>query len=90
MKRLTVFAIAVTVLAACGPDIDPNNPQYQMGYNDGCDSGVTFDPQFSKRVTRNQTAWDASEFYRAGWKSGFSHCRPTTVGGGGIPGEDRR
>ena len=91
MKRLPVFVLAAALLAGCGPDIDPNNPEYLMGYNDGCDSGVTYDPQYSKRVTRNERAWDASDFYRAGWKSGFNHCRPPAIGSGGdIPGSDRR
>lgn len=90
MLRVTILILAAVIMSACGPDIDPNNPEYQLGYNDGCDSGITYDPQFSKRVTRNERAWDASDFYRAGWKSGFNHCRPPSVGAGGIPGEDRR
>jgi hypothetical protein len=91
MYRATLFIAATAALAltACGPSIDTSNPEYQFGYNDGCDAGVTYDPQFSKRVTRNEDAWKASEMYRAGWKSGFNHCRPPTIGSGGggdIPG----
>jgi hypothetical protein len=88
LRALTLLSAAALALAACGPDIDTQNPEYQLGYSDGCDAGVTYDPQFSKRVTRNEQAWAASESYRAGWKSGFNHCRPPTIqgGGGDIPG----
>ena len=93
MKRFSLaLTLAPLLLSACGPSIDVNNPEYQIGYNEGCDAGTSYDPQYSKRVRRNENMWSASEFYRSGWKAGFSHCRPPASQGGGfeIPGSDRR
>jgi hypothetical protein len=92
MRRLAILFLAALPLAACmGGGGDPDNPEYQLGYHDGCDSGITYEPRFSKRVTRNEELWRVSENYRTGWKSGFNHCRPPTSPGGSadIPGSDR-
>lgn len=91
MCKTLILALTAAFLSACGPSIDVDNPEYQVGYQDGCNSGVTYDPQFSKRVARNEGLWKASEFYRAGWKAGFSHCRMPSPneGSSDIPGRDR-
>jgi hypothetical protein len=89
MKLGTVLVLAA-FLTACGPDVDVNNPEYQIGYQDGCDTAITYDPQFSKKIARNEGLWDASPGYRNGWKAGFGHCRPPGASGSNsdIPGRD--
>lgn len=92
--RFVVIALLVLlvlpVLAACAT-IDADNPDYQLGYQDGCESGVTYDPKFPKSVKRNKEGWEQSEMYRTGWKSGFNECRQTASGSSRneIPGEER-
>lgn len=81
---IATVALALA-LAACGTSKYDNDPMYDAGFGDGCDTGTerTSGGPPSKPV-RDQELWDTSDGYRAGWKAGYNSCGP---GAGQIPGD---
>jgi len=55
-------------------------PQYQMGYNDGCNTALKRRDK-PKALVRDQDDWDNSEDYRSGWRNGYGNCKDPQAGG---------
>ena len=83
MKKTILLLLAASTLASCRPmwlqSVDPAGPpEYQLGWEDGCDSGMSAQGGwyykmmygFKKRVERA-----ASDQYKQGWNEGFTYCR---------------
>lgn len=81
-----VFAVSLT--ACVGASQYEDDPLYDAGFQDGCATGTARSPGTPpSRPVRDQTSWDQSDAYRAGWKAGYNSCAPR--GGSDIPGSDR-
>ncbi|MCP5432277.1 MAG: hypothetical protein H6923_03300 [Alphaproteobacteria bacterium] len=79
MKALAAIAagLALVALAGCQTTPDPalaQDPNYSVGYSDGCATGDSRMVGFDKTVTRNAQLWSDSEAYRAGWRRGYGIC----------------
>ena len=83
MKRALILVLLVTV-ASCRPIsvmmVDPPGPpEYQLGWEDGCDTGLSAESEgmmyrllygFKKRPEMS-----ANDQYKQGWNEGFTYCR---------------
>lgn len=87
MRLLTALcaAFAAFALAACGTTQYDNDPDYDAGFSDGCETGTARTPGTPvTKPVRDQQLWDQSEGYRVGWRAGYGSCSPST---GSIPGD---
>ena len=72
---------AVLLLAACagdnavvqGPPAS-DQPDYPAGFTDGCSTAQAKGSKIPEKPHRNQTLYDQSEGYRAGWRAGYGSC----------------
>ncbi|MBL9096050.1 MAG: hypothetical protein JNK07_03920 [Alphaproteobacteria bacterium] len=88
MRAALAATFLVLSLAACETSRYDDDPLYDAGFSDGCETGTARTPGTPvTRPVRDQASWDASDAYRAGWKAGYSSCAPR--GGADIPGSDR-
>ena len=76
MRLLIVLLIAtLPVLAACGTDPEVrNDPEYRLGYGDGCSTANSRVRGGHNKVYRNDTLFKESKPYQYGWRDGFSGC----------------
>jgi hypothetical protein len=82
MPRFHILvAAALLSLTACATNDYEQDPLYDPGFQDGCATGTarTSGTPASKPV-RDQQLWDQSDAYRAGWRSGYASCGPTSSG----------
>jgi hypothetical protein len=89
-RTVRVFALlaAGSALAACATSKYENDPDYDMGFSDGCSTASSRVPGSPPtQATRDDGLWRDSEGYRAGWKAGYGACTPG--GRGDTPGGDR-
>ena len=73
---LSVFA-GLFVLAGCASDYDPmlrENPNFSLGYNDGCQTGNARVTGFDETVYRDKSLFEADRAYQAGWREGYTAC----------------
>ena len=75
----TLLALCLMAPACSSDDDLQRNPQYQAGYSAGCQTAHTRVEGFDKTIHRDETMFDASPAYRAGWRSGLSNCGGSTV-----------
>ena len=53
-------------------------PEYQLGWQDGCDSGLSAEGDWSYKVMygfKKRPEMAANDQYKGGWKEGFDYCR---------------
>ena len=78
IRKLTiVFCLSVaTTACVSSPDRTAlaEEPTYQVGYGDGCSTGVEEDKSFSTERTRDEYLFDNDRAYRAGWRQGYLSC----------------
>lgn len=88
MRAALAATFLALSLAACTTSQYDDDPFYDAGFSDGCETGTARTPGTPvTKPVRDQASWDASDAYRAGWKAGYSSCAPR--GGADIPGSDR-
>lgn len=83
MKRTTCIALALLMLGGCRPPslliVDPSGPpEYQLGWEDGCDSGISAEGDFVYKMMygfKKRTEMAANDQYKQGWNEGFTYCR---------------
>jgi hypothetical protein len=79
-------AFAAFSLAGCGTTQHDEDPYYDSGFSDGCETGTARTPGTPvTKPVRDQQLWDESEGYRAGWRAGYGSCSPASRGD--IPGD---
>ena len=80
-------------LSACVGAIDEstrNDPNFSIGYSDGCNTGNARVTGFRETVTRNDELFRSSRAYQAGWKEGYNACGGTDYSDPNVfDGEDR-
>lgn len=64
-----------------GYTIPQGTPDYKLGYEDGCDTGISAqDSGYLQRAAfgykKRTEMWDNPE-YKEGWNDGFQYCRFT-------------
>jgi hypothetical protein len=88
VTKFLAASLVAFALAACGTTQYDEDPLYDAGFSDGCATGTARSPGTPvTKPVRDQSLWDQSDAYRAGWKSGYGACTPG--GRGDIPGSDR-
>src|ERR1700743_1612287 len=58
----------------------PGPPEYKLGWEDGCDSGLSAEGGWDYKLMygfKKRPEMENSEQYKAGWNDGFSYCRFT-------------
>lgn len=92
--RALFLLVVVLPLSACGLLLSKQeralrkSPDYQAGYQDGCNSA--WSPDANKRhddtIVRDDQLYKNNKAYRAGWNSGLNACRSASNTGGTNPG----
>jgi len=70
---------AIFILSACAMDMNMANkdsPTYQVGYSDGCATGMAESSGRPMTPKRNAELFSADKDYRSGWAAGHADCRP--------------
>ncbi len=77
--RLSRF-LAVLALAGClGSNSElRNEPNYGLGYNDGCGTANARVGGFNATIRRDENLFESDRAYSAGWRDGFNSCGGTT------------
>jgi hypothetical protein len=81
MRSTVLFALALAAisLTACATSEYEKDPLYDAGFQDGCATGTARNPGTpAGNPVRDQDLWDSSDAYRAGWRSGYGSCAPST------------
>lgn len=77
---LLISAVMNGLGGCAGTNEYAEDPLYATGYTDGCGTGTGFNPSDKSTVIRDPEGWSKSKAYRAGWKTGFNACRPSSNG----------
>lgn len=51
-----------------------NEPNFAIGYGDGCQTAIERDKSFSTKTIRDAYLFDSDKAYRGGWRHGFQTC----------------
>ena len=93
-RPLSCAALGAFILAAGCASADvqelQEEPGYQAGYVDGCDTASEREKSFSTKSSRDAYAFENDPAYRAGWRRGYVECGdviPEPKDGGRILGE---
>lgn len=79
-RRLPVMGVAAATLAlgACATsDGAVDGAFYPAGFTDGCRTAEARQSSFSTEEHRNASLFKTEASYRAGWRSGYHHCKRT-------------
>lgn len=89
MMQLNAYlriALLALPLAACASSSEyKDEPNYQIGYSQGCSSATNMVPGDKSTITRDEDAYARDKAYRAGWKKGFNACKVKSGGGVSMP-----
>lgn len=78
VQFLALFA-ALSVAGCVGTDAGlRNEPNYGLGYNDGCRTANERISGFQSTIRRNENLYESDRAYSAGWKDGYNFCGDTT------------
>lgn len=77
------LAAVAFCIAGCRPiwlyTVDPSGPpEYRLGWEDGCDSGISAEGNFTDKMLfgfKKRPELSASDQYKQGWNEGFTYCR---------------
>lgn len=92
MKKTLIFLVSLTAfLAGCRPVdlyyVDPGGPpEYQLGWQDGCDTGLSAEGGLTYKVMygfKKRPEFGNSDQYKQGWNEGFTYCRFSIASGKG-------
>lgn len=83
MKHSALLLFSLISLASCRPawllSVDPaGTPEYSLGWEDGCDSGLSAEGAWYYKVMygfKKRPELAANDQYKQGWNEGFSYCR---------------
>lgn len=76
-----VVVVGTALMMACRPlpyyiEKPDGPPDYQLGYQDGCDSKLSQSPGFYKMMHgfKKRPEMIDNELYNQGWSNGFFYC----------------
>ncbi|MGB5092713.1 MAG: hypothetical protein WBN97_05320 [Parvibaculum sp.] len=84
-RRIVILALPLALAACAAPSQYKDDPNYQIGYSQGCTSATNMVPGDKSTITRDEHAYANDEAYRAGWKKGFNACKVKSGGGVDMP-----
>lgn len=95
VRFFVLVAGFAVVSCATSPDVAAlrDEPTFQAGYGDGCETATEEGKSFSTKRLRDQYEFDNDRAYRSGWRLGYLECRaqvPEPNTGGRILGEDNK
>lgn len=81
-KTLLILSL-VPLVAACRPPtlymVEPAGPpEYQLGWEDGCDTGLSAQGTWLYRTMfgfKKRPEMGENDQYKQGWNEGFTYCR---------------
>ncbi len=93
IQRLCIVISVLALTSGCRPFwvnfvSPPGPPEYQLGWQDGCDSGLSAEGGWDYKVMygfKKRPEMAANDQYKGGWNDGFSYCRyslASSKGGG--------
>lgn len=56
-------------------DANPNQHNYKVGMNDGCNSGRNATGAWGSAFTKNADLYVGNQYYKTGWDDGFAKCK---------------
>ncbi len=83
MRRIIAVLSIMLLSASCRPAtlyyVEPAGPpEYQLGWQDGCDTGLSAQGTFLYKLLygfRKRPEFGNNELYKTAWNEGFSYCR---------------
>ncbi len=83
MKKAVALVGLLLLTSGCRPfwvmTVDPQGPpEYQLGWQDGCDSGMSAEGEWSTKLMygfKKRPEMSANDQYKQGWNEGFTYCR---------------
>jgi hypothetical protein len=83
MKLRIFLVLPALLMASCRPlwlnTVDSSGPpEYQLGWEDGCDSGLSAEGGWTYKIMygfKKRPEMAASDQYKQGWNEGFTYCR---------------
>ena len=83
MKKRLIWALLFLSLASCRPvstwfAAPDGPPEYQLGWQDGCDTGLSAQGSYIYRAVygfKKRPEMLENDLYKNGWNEGFSYCR---------------
>lgn len=83
MRIFLLLASLILITGGCRPlwtlTVDPAGPpEYQLGWEDGCDSGLSAEGDWTYKVMygfKKRPEMAANDQYKQGWNEGFTYCR---------------
>jgi hypothetical protein len=83
MKRILCCLLVALALDGCRPvglmGVKPaGTPEYQLGWEDGCDSGMSAEGDIFYKWTygfKKRPEMSSNDQYKQGWNEGFTYCR---------------
>ena len=83
MKRIVLTVGVLLLMGGCRPlwlqVVDPPGPpEYQLGWEDGCDSGLSAEGGWDYKVMygfKKRPEMSSNDQYKQGWNEGFTYCR---------------
>ncbi len=83
MKKYILILGITVLLGGCRPTalgfVDPpGSPEYKLGWEDGCDSGLSAEGSWDYKLMygfKKRPEMAASDQYKQAWNEGFSYCR---------------
>lgn len=87
MKKLLILLLLPLALAGCRSAslylVKPSGPpEYQLGWEDGCDTGLAAQGTFVDKMVfgfKKRPELGNNELYKQAWNEGFTYCRFTTA-----------
>ncbi len=78
IQFLGLFA-ALSIAGCAGADAElRSEPNYGLGYNDGCNTANRRISGSQSTIRRNEHLYESDRAYSAGWKDGYNFCGDTT------------
>lgn len=85
MKKYVLLALLALCLTGCRATalylVKPSGPpEYQLGWEDGCDTGSAAQGSFMDRMAfgfKKRPELGNNELYKQAWNEGFTYCRFT-------------
>jgi hypothetical protein len=83
VRKLLLIVLACSLLGSCRPvsiwfSSPDGPPEYQLGWQDGCDSGLSAQGDYRYRAIygfKKRPEMLENDLYKNGWNEGFTYCR---------------
>ena len=79
LHTFAAFSLILAITGGCSTHYQSGErleeePNFQLGYGDGCATGSDEQKSFSTKKTRDAYLFDNDRAYAAGWRQGYLSC----------------